>query len=122
MQIKIADSKRARIVGGYYVANRNEFKYQVSVQSNHTHLCGGALIGQQHVLTAAHCLVNRPNNLFYNENVQGPLTIKAGIIDLNDPDFVYAEVQEFAVSNLYMNSDELFYVYDFAILKVSTIK
>ncbi|OXU26967.1 hypothetical protein TSAR_008788 [Trichomalopsis sarcophagae] len=114
-----ADSKHVRMVGGY-VAKPGDFKYQVSVQSNHVHMCGGALISDQHVLTAAHCLVNRPDNHFYDEKVQGPLTVKAAIKNLNDPNFVYAEVQELAVSDLYMNSQELFYVYDFAILKLRT--
>ncbi|XP_017072652.1 trypsin beta [Drosophila eugracilis] len=43
-----------RIVGGE-VTTITEFPYQVSVQLNGQHICGGAVIGDQFVLTAAHC-------------------------------------------------------------------
>ncbi|XP_016995004.3 trypsin beta [Drosophila takahashii] len=43
-----------RIVGGE-VTTIGEFPYQVSVQVNGQHICGGAIIGHHFVLTAAHC-------------------------------------------------------------------
>lgn len=43
-----------RIVGGE-VATIQEFPYQVSVQLQGRHICGGAIIGIDTVLTAAHC-------------------------------------------------------------------
>ncbi|KAH8365117.1 hypothetical protein KR084_002216 [Drosophila pseudotakahashii] len=43
-----------RIVGGE-VTTIAEFPYQVSVQVNGQHICGGAIIGHHYVLTAAHC-------------------------------------------------------------------
>lgn len=57
---KAADFPSARIINGN-VATTNQFPWHVSIQgvlnSGLTTLCGGALIGPAHVLTAAHCVV-----------------------------------------------------------------
>lgn len=44
-----------RIVNGAFAA-RGQFPYQVSVRVNGEHSCGGALISQNYVVTAAHCV------------------------------------------------------------------
>ncbi|CAG9766714.1 unnamed protein product [Ceutorhynchus assimilis] len=51
---KFEKNFNTRIVGGE-LANISKFPYQVSVQYNHQHFCGGALISPTTVLTAAHC-------------------------------------------------------------------
>ncbi|KAM8713350.1 hypothetical protein ACLKA7_013633 [Drosophila subpalustris] len=43
-----------RIVGGQVTDIRN-FPYQASIQLNGQHICGGAIIGDYFILTAAHC-------------------------------------------------------------------
>ncbi|XP_017123118.1 trypsin beta [Drosophila elegans] len=48
-----------RIVGGE-VTTIGQFPYQVSVQLNGQHICGGAVIGDNFVLTAAHCFEASP--------------------------------------------------------------
>lgn len=54
------------LVGGTR-AYSGEFPYQVSIRLKDRHRCGGALITQRHVLTAAHCLVNYlPSGKFAN--------------------------------------------------------
>lgn len=45
------------IIGGEEATN-GEFPYIVSLQTGTTQLCGGALIREDRVLTAAHCLEN----------------------------------------------------------------
>lgn len=43
-----------RIIGGYPIDIRR-VPYQVSVKTYGSHVCGGALISEYNVLTAAHC-------------------------------------------------------------------
>ncbi|EDW74997.1 uncharacterized protein Dwil_GK15979 [Drosophila willistoni] len=53
--LAIAYPYDGRIVGGEVVSSVEDFPYQVSVQLNGQHICGGAIIGDHFVLTAAHC-------------------------------------------------------------------
>ncbi|KAH8401521.1 hypothetical protein KR009_006116 [Drosophila setifemur] len=57
-----------RIVGGE-VTSIEEFPYQVSVQLNGQHICGGAIIGEHFVLTAAHCFEVPHSHLDYSVRV-----------------------------------------------------
>lgn len=51
-----------RIVGGR-AANLGEFPYQVSLRTAaNFHFCGGAIISDTWVITAAHCIINRAQN------------------------------------------------------------
>ncbi|XP_042553035.1 complement factor D [Dipodomys spectabilis] len=50
-----AAQPRGRILGGQE-AKAHERPYMASVQVNGTHLCGGVLVAEQWVLSAAHCL------------------------------------------------------------------
>jgi len=45
----------SRIVGGS-VAARNQFPYQVALIINNSGFCGGSIISNTWVLTAAHCV------------------------------------------------------------------
>ncbi|CAG7820462.1 unnamed protein product [Allacma fusca] len=55
------------IIGGVY-AKRTEFPHQVSIQiynrSGWQHVCGGSIISEDAVLTAAHCLLGREKYRF----------------------------------------------------------
>ncbi|XP_020283316.1 chymotrypsin-1-like [Pseudomyrmex gracilis] len=53
-----------RIIGGD-VATPGQFKYQASLQSFGEHICGGTIISDRHILTAAHCVVDS----FYTDNM-----------------------------------------------------
>ncbi|KAJ8668653.1 hypothetical protein QAD02_010316 [Eretmocerus hayati] len=54
----IAKEETLRLAPRSEEARANEFPYQVSIEINGQHTCGGALISRIHVLTAAHCIHN----------------------------------------------------------------
>jgi secreted trypsin-like serine protease len=50
-----------KIIGGTDVNTKEEFPYMVSLtrKTDNIHICGGAIISDQHILTAGHCLHNK---------------------------------------------------------------
>merc|ERR1711979_26863 len=50
-----------RIVGGFE-AKKGQFPWQVQVQNGGSHWCGGALIDEEWVVSAAHCFYQMGNN------------------------------------------------------------
>lgn len=53
------------IIGGDQAIS-DQFSYMVSLQDSHkVHHCGGGIIGDRHILTAAHCVV-KPTGAFRN--------------------------------------------------------
>ncbi|XP_031328954.1 trypsin beta-like [Photinus pyralis] len=54
LQLRTLPRLDRRIVGGKPV-KIEEYPYQVSLQSDGSHICGGSIIGPTKVLTAAHC-------------------------------------------------------------------
>ncbi|XP_066592332.1 trypsin delta-like [Prorops nasuta] len=72
------DYDEGRIVGGQ-LTSIDSHPYQVSLRYNNRHVCGAAIISEEWIITAAHC-------------VQGSfmryVSIKAGVSNLNDRGFV----------------------------------
>jgi len=44
-----------RIIGGN-TASAGQFPYQAALDRNGRHACGGSIINNNHILTAAHCV------------------------------------------------------------------
>lgn len=44
-----------RIIGGEN-ARPGQFPYQVSLQCGNRHICGGSILNEKYILTAAHCV------------------------------------------------------------------
>ena len=107
---------RPTIVGGS-VATKAEFPYQVLVLVN-GYMCGGSLIANQYVLTAAHCTVDD----FGNPYGASKFTIYAGLQNMGslaknslNP---YFQKQLVSVVSVHPNYDPESQDYDVAVLKL----
>lgn len=89
--------KQDRIVGGVDASN-GEWPWQVDIQQNNKHICGGSLITENWVLSAAHCFPNpsdvRPYTIYigrYQLNNLNPNEVSRGVTQIlvpssyNDP-------------------------------------
>ncbi|KAJ8942812.1 hypothetical protein NQ318_022826 [Aromia moschata] len=94
-----------RIVGGS-PANITDYPYQVSVLYSGSHACGGTIISEKYILTAAHCTY---------DVTASELSIRAGSSYHNSGG------QVVAVSNIYQHSQFNIdtYDYDISVLKLS---
>ena len=54
---EVIKKHNSRVVGGSE-AYRGEFPHQVSLQHYTKHVCGGTIIDEQWILTAAHCVTD----------------------------------------------------------------
>ncbi|KAG8130265.1 hypothetical protein E2320_017009 [Naja naja] len=82
-----------KIVGGY-TCQRNAVPYQVSLNSGY-HFCGGSLINQQWVVSAAHCYKSlRLDIALYNKYNAATLTFSRMSVLLGEHNIVEAEGSE----------------------------
>ncbi|XP_006874029.1 PREDICTED: uncharacterized protein LOC102814540 [Chrysochloris asiatica] len=83
-----------RMVGGEDAQER-EWPWQVSIQRNGRHFCGGSLIAAQWVLTAAHCFSNTSETFLYRVLLGARQLVNPG------PHAVYAQVKRVESNPLY---------------------
>ena len=94
----------------------HEFPYVISLQSNGTHFCGGGIINEQFILTAAHCFIDEEDNFR-----DGEFEVVAGTNNLKEDSDTKVKVRVAAAysSALYNGGSEN-HVGDIAVLKVKT--
>ncbi|KAM9584079.1 serine protease 27 [Trichechus inunguis] len=83
-----------RMVGGED-AQDGEWPWQVSIQRNGSHFCGGSLITARWVLSAAHCFPNTSEMSLYRVLLGARQLVKPG------PHAVYAQVKRVESNPLY---------------------
>lgn len=104
---------KPRIVGGS-ASLPGEWPWQVTLHTmspTQTHLCGGSIIGNQWILTAAHC--------FYGIESPKILRVYGGILNQSEikEDTAFFGVQEIIIHDQYKTAES---GYDIALLKLET--
>ncbi|XP_025986029.1 chymotrypsin-2 [Solenopsis invicta] len=99
----------SKIVGGEN-AEAGEIPYQISLQMKHSsfHFCGGAILNDNYVITAAHCIID-----VRAEKIK----VVAGTNDLNNPKSQHDVVKIIVHENYNMSNS---WNNDIALLKVKT--
>ncbi|KAF7217805.1 transmembrane protease serine 6 [Nothobranchius furzeri] len=100
----------SRIIGGTD-ASEGEWPWQVSLQVRGTHMCGGALISSQWVVSAAHCFYDDP---LYSPSVWTVYLSKL-LLHRSSPTEEVARVQSIHLHQYY---DDESHDYDLALLKL----
>ena len=99
-----------RITGGQD-ARPQSWSMVVSLKLNDgTHMCGGTILSDRHILTAAHCVaaVSDPKSM----------TIHAGMHDLSQPGAMIHQINRISIHPLYTNNS--LYLHDLAIIHLES--
>ncbi|CAF1488322.1 unnamed protein product [Adineta steineri] len=101
----------SRIVGGFESV-RGDWPWAISMQRQGSHICGGSLINNQWIVTAAHCLAGNTNPLIY--------TIVFGAHDrlISDPWVIKRSVSSIIIHPNYNSQN---FANDIALMKLSAI-
>ncbi|XP_051155582.1 trypsin-like [Leptopilina boulardi] len=100
-----------KITGGAYTVE-DEFPYIVSLLNDGYHSCGGAIISQQHILTAAHCVYKA---IYPYSN----LVVVSGTKSLLQGGERHS-ISKVTVHPLFIMSNQYSFPNDIAVLKLST--
>ncbi|XP_049533983.1 trypsin 3A1-like [Anopheles darlingi] len=98
--------ENSRIVGGATV-DISKFPYQVSVQELDDHICGGSIVTEYCILTAAHCL---------DDTIPKYVNVRVGSSFINQKGIVY-NAKSFAVHPQHIPYS---WIMDFALIELET--
>ncbi|KAI4471757.1 polyserase-related [Holotrichia oblita] len=113
-----------RIVNGTN-ANLGEFPYIVSLRRNSSHSCGGSIVTDRCILTAAHCVYERYLSSLlitkYISTFRDPqdYSIQYGVVRISNDDTNSIDVEEIITHERYLLGDYA-YSNDVAVLKLAT--
>ncbi|XP_066515210.1 transmembrane protease serine 13-like [Hoplias malabaricus] len=103
-------SSTSRILGGY-LSSPGQWPWQASLHYMGSHTCGGSLISQDFILTAAHCFPRDSTSAQFPSNWR----VYLGVVSLNLLPSPYS-VDEITIHELYNSQTN---DYDIALLKLS---
>lgn len=112
----------SKIVGGEDV-DIEDYPWQVSVQMQPqfggAHFCGGTIIGEEWILTAAHCVVheNQQGNIIYLDPSQ--IRIRAGFTAMSSGQGTHYNVSEIVINPFYEPESSITN-FDLALIRVSS--
>ncbi|XP_075168585.1 trypsin-1-like [Haematobia irritans] len=96
----------SRIIGGQF-ATPGQFPYQISLQSQGRHHCGGSLISETFIVTAAHCTIGQNPNL---------MKVIVGATDLQTGEGQTFNIEKFIVHPQYNPQTQ---DYDISLIKLA---
>ena len=64
----VKENKNPRLIVGGEQAERGQFPYIVSMQNGKRHFCGGSILNEMVILTAAHCISDRLDVMKWKDN------------------------------------------------------
>lgn len=102
-----------RIVGSL-LAYPDQFKYVVSIHANEEHICGGTIISEDSILSAAHCFFDQKGNFEDKDYEVITATLDSKKVDGNS-----YKVTQIYVPKEFFNQLNLECKHDIAVLKVS---
>ncbi|KAG0418051.1 hypothetical protein HPB47_005162 [Ixodes persulcatus] len=97
-----------QIVGGSD-ATPLEFPWQISLRISGQHICGGSIINKQHILTAAHCILEDHTSASYYTVVVGDQ--KLNTVDPNEKAFSIQSLAMYGIETTEKSSELLFNKY-----------
>ncbi|NP_001166092.1 serine protease 87 isoform X1 [Nasonia vitripennis] len=112
--LEMPDSnRRTKMIGGKE-AKPNQLPYLVSIyHTNRKHNCGGGILNDRYILTAAHCIINPNTGKFFDI----PMEIVVDTVDLENDPGVRIRIEKAFVPKNYVQAGNF---NDIGILKLSS--
>jgi secreted trypsin-like serine protease len=101
----------SKIVNGR-VSTKGDWSWAVSIKYNDKHLCGGSLLNNNYILTAAHC--------FPSKYTQNDYTIHLGAYNIDDFE-PWLQVRYISNVLIHQSYDNVYYSNDIALIRLEVV-